>query len=201
MSQPHVLLSVLILLVTSIGCRSTNRAESRDEDSASATNGGPVTEQNSDDSRSATETTRRAGSVAAPAGDVSVQLIQGSFHLYPKPAVRVNPSCDVHLALELATRNGKSTATLEHRVLGTCELYVKPDRRTLELTGTAGPCGVIQWTSGVSLQAGYGVEITDHRQASRGAGVDVTCADLPPALLVVDYRTPRGIMRWFSHDE
>jgi hypothetical protein len=117
----------------------------------------------------------------------------GTFKLYKTPSPVINPACDIFLSAELTWGStGSWMLRVENRVEGPCEIHIEPSRRTFVLSKSDGGCQSHVLAGGdVASASGWGVTLTDHRQR--------TCADLPPALLILDYKSPTGTIRWFGN--
>ena len=114
------------------------------------------------------------------------------FKLYRTPNPIINPACDVFLAAELVKGSGDVwTLRLENRVDGPCEIHVDPARRTFTVSRKEGECRSVVLQGGELTSAtGWAVTLHDHRER--------VCADLPPALLILDYKSPTGTVRWYG---
>lgn len=91
-------------------------------------------------------------------------ITPGSFKLYDQPGHQPSPGCDIHTALELK----RSSATLEERVGGMCQVAVQPNTRTFRLKSHAGgPCGIMSYTGAKTIKGvKHTIEIADYRHTT-----------------------------------
>ena len=129
-----------------------------------------------------------------PASEQNAQNVNTTevFKLYRTPNPIINPACDVFMAAALFKGSGDTwTLRVENRVDGPCELHVDPSRRTFTVSRKEDECRSVVLQGGELTSAtGWAVTLHDHRER--------VCADLPPALLILDYKSPTGTVRWYG---
>ena len=93
--------------------------------------------------------------------------------LYRGPNATPSPYCDEHTAVTvLKTTRGKLILELENRVVGGCEMFVEPDKRTYPLEQSEESCGSTIYKGAVGDDS---VSLQDNRTR--------LCEDLRPAVL------------------
>jgi hypothetical protein len=116
----------------------------------------------------------------------------GSFNLYDEAHATPSLFCDPHTNLSLRA-DYYSTATLEERVGGSCEMLPLPNKRAYRLKLSRTDCGTRIYTGSVTKKGKRSeITITDNRAR--------LCRDLVAAKVIVDETRDGVTTTKYSHD-
>ncbi len=116
----------------------------------------------------------------------------GSFKLYSKPNTTPHQGCDLYTELDLKAAT-YSTASLEERVGGSCEIAVIPNARTYRLKLKDTDCGTRIY-SGSLTKAGKHSEITITDNRAR------VCRNVVLAQVIVEEKSNGQTVKKYSYD-